>query len=355
MLTPGAQYKRHVLHSGAAGLAEGLALTCTDGSGGVYAVLTCQIVGMGTATITWEGTIDEITWAAVPGFSLATQEAATTATANGLYRIPVTGLVQVRARISAYTSGAIYVYGLMSSAGESGVRAGGSGGISDHALLSNLDFASSGHTGFEAAGAGAAAVVTHVGLADPHTQYLLESAYTLLDTRVNILASSPATKQLAFATDTLEMFYWTGSAWYVAPLELIQQANAVDMGLQPPMAVNDRAGYSADYITDKAIYNSRILGNANSTEGSIRTSSGVLQAYLNGTWADVVTGFRFREDSAGYYELEHKPVGFTWWLEVMSGNSDDLGLNGLPLAQQYRVSMGAYPVHEQIVGRSITA
>jgi len=176
-----------------------------------------------------------------------------------------------------------------------------------------------------------------------------------IDTRANLLASTPAQATAALASDTLEPMLWDGAAWYVAPLELIEQANAVDMGLQPPMVQNDRSGYSATYITDKTIYNSAIGGNANEDEGSVRTSSGVLQAYLNGTWADVVTGFRFREDSAGYYELEHKPVGFTWWLEVMSGNSDDLGLNGLPLVQQYRVSMGAYPVHEQIQGREITA
>lgn len=189
------------------------------------------------------------------------------------------------------------------------------------------------------------------GLADnDHPQYVLVS-----DTRTNILASSPTVRTVALSTDTLEMFVWDGAAWYVAPLELIAQPNAIDMGLTPPMVVNDRAGYSADYITDKTIYNSAIGSNANTDEGSVRTSSGVLQAYLNGVWADVVTGFRFREDSAGYYELEHRPVGFDWWIEIMSGNSDELGLNGLPLMQQYQVSMGAYPVHEQIVGREITA
>lgn len=208
--------------------------------------------------------------------------------------------------------------------------------VSDHALLSHLDYSNSGHTGFEAEGTAAALL-------------------PIVETRANLLALTPTENAVGFASDTLEMLFWNGSAWHVAPLELIEQANAVDIGLQFPMVQNDRAGYTAEYITDKAIYNSRILGNANATEGSVRTGSGVLQVYLNGTWADVVTGFRFREDSAGYYELEHKPIGFTWWVELSSGNSDDLGLNGLPLAQQYRVSMGAYPVHEQIVGRSITA
>lgn len=175
-----------------------------------------------------------------------------------------------------------------------------------------------------------------------------------MDTRANILASTPTARTIALSSDTLEMYLWSGSAWYVAPLEFIQQANGIDIGLLPPMVHNDRAGYSATDITDKTIYNSVIGGNARTVEGGIRVVSGVLQAYLLGAWADVMTGFRFREDSAGRYELEHKPVGFTQWIEVVSGNSDDLGLNGLPLTQGYATSIGPYPVHQQIVGREIT-
>lgn len=322
MLTEGGAYAFRKMQTGATATGDGYSMTPLTINGGSYALLTAQVVGISGDTITWEGTIDEENWVALPALNVATREVATTATADGIYRLVVTSLVAVRARVSTYGAGTIWVYGLLTASGEPGFLAEA---ISDHGALD--------------------------GLADnDHPQYV-----PALDTRAKIIASSPTVRTMAFATDTLEMFYWTGSAWYVAPLELIVQANVIDMGLTSPMVANDRAGYSADYITDKAIYNSRILGNANATEGSIRTSSGVLQAYLNGTWADVVTGFRFREDSAGYYELEHKPVGFTWWLEVLSGNSDDLGLNGLPLAQQYRVSMGAYPVHEQIVGRSITA
>lgn len=178
----------------------------------------------------------------------------------------------------------------------------------------------------------------------------------LVATRAVILATTPAAKSVAFASDTLEFALWDGSAWYFAPLELTVQTNAVDIGLATDLVKNDRAGYSADYITDKSIYNSRILGSEVTSEGSIRTSSSVLQVYLSGVWKDVVTGFRFREDpNSGYYELEHKPVGFTQWIELMSGNSDDLGLNGLPVVQGYATSMGAYPPHEQIIGREITA
>lgn len=50
---------------------------------------------------------------------------------------------------------------------------GGGGGVTDHADLTNLDYANSGHTGFEPAGAGVAAVADHVAESNPHGQYLL--------------------------------------------------------------------------------------------------------------------------------------------------------------------------------------
>lgn len=53
---------------------------------------------------------------------------------------------------------------------------GGGGGVTDHALLTHLDYASSGHTGFEQAGAASSAVIAHVALSDPHTQYALSSS-----------------------------------------------------------------------------------------------------------------------------------------------------------------------------------
>jgi hypothetical protein len=68
-----------------------------------------QIVGITTATITWEATIDGATWAGIRATLLSSGTAAATATADGLYQIDLRGLSQVRARISAYTTGTITV------------------------------------------------------------------------------------------------------------------------------------------------------------------------------------------------------------------------------------------------------
>lgn len=71
-----------------------------------------QVTGITTATITWEATVDGTNYVAVSVIDLnsATRARATTATANGLYLLDgIGGLVLVRARISAYTSGTITV------------------------------------------------------------------------------------------------------------------------------------------------------------------------------------------------------------------------------------------------------
>ena len=107
---------------------------------------------------------------------------------------------------------------------------------------------------------------------------------------------------------------------------------------------NDLRGYGDKYISNKTIAYSRISSAAFDEEGAIRIKDNVFQTYIGGEWQDVVTNFRFREDENGNFELEHKPIGFTGWIEVNSGNSDLLGLNGLPITQNYATSMGAYPV-----------
>lgn len=113
---------------------------------------------------------------------------------------------------------------------------------------------------------------------------------------------------------------------------------------------SDLRGYGDKYISNKTIAYSRISSAAFDEEGAIRIKDNVFQTYIGGEWQDVPTGFRFRQDSSGNYEFEHKPTGFDLWIEVSSGNSDILGFNGLPLVQQYSVSMGAYPVPLQLDG-----
>lgn len=123
--------------------------------------------------------------------------------------------------------------------------------------------------------------------------------------------------------------------------------NLVDIG---QVQTSDLRGYGNNYVSEKTLAYVRLSSAAFDEEGAVRIKNNVFQTYMDGAWQDVVTNFRFREDENGEYELEHKPIGFEWWIEVNSGNSDNLGLNGLPIVQNYKVSMGAYPVPLEIDG-----
>jgi len=177
----------------------------------------------------------------------------------------------------------------------------------------------------------------------------------LVDTKANILATTPDAGKLAYATDTTEFYLYDGTNWKVAPLELETESSNPDMGAynETGLGTSDKMGYDENYITDKSLSNVRILQNALTQEGAIRTTTaGVFQIYLNSKWNDVVINFVLREDSTEGYEYEHKPVGFTEWIEIMSGNSNTKDLDGKPLIQQYTSSMGAYQPDLQLEGGS---
>ena len=115
MNVPGGQYLNAIMQNAATGTGNGTAMECTAATRGAMTVLTMQVVGTFSATITWEATVDGSNWVPVQATNLETGVIATTATAADIYRITVLGLVSVRARISAYTSGTITVTGILTS------------------------------------------------------------------------------------------------------------------------------------------------------------------------------------------------------------------------------------------------
>ena len=70
-----------------------------------------QLVISGTATVTFEGTVDATNYVDLQGYNIATGAWATTATASGVYWVPTAGCDLLRARISAYTSGSVTATG----------------------------------------------------------------------------------------------------------------------------------------------------------------------------------------------------------------------------------------------------
>lgn len=200
------------------------------------------------------------------------------------------------------------------------------------------------------------AITNHAGGGDPHTQYVLAAGDTMtgplqgyvpVNTKVALQAGSWADNTILFASDTRDCLIKIGGFWYKIPLFFKIDSPTPDMGYTQLSGIS---GITDTYITDHTLHNCQVLGSAITANGSIRTQSGTFQVYLNGVWNDIPFNFRLREDSTEGYEFEHKPVGFTEWIEIMSGNGNTKGLNGLPLVQQYSVSIGAYPVQQTIDG-----
>jgi hypothetical protein len=100
-----------VLHNDTVTNTNGTGARCTHGTDGGYTSLAVQVKGIVTATINWEATIDGANYVAVPVTNINSGSAATTATADGLYRVTCTGITNLRARTSSWTSGTIDVAG----------------------------------------------------------------------------------------------------------------------------------------------------------------------------------------------------------------------------------------------------
>lgn len=112
MNIPGGQYQRVVMHEATAAEADGTSIVCLTVDGGGLTTVTMQIYGVSGDTITFEATIDGTNWVAVLATNLTSGSAATTATADGIYRVTVLGLLELRARVSTYSAGTIQVIGV---------------------------------------------------------------------------------------------------------------------------------------------------------------------------------------------------------------------------------------------------
>lgn len=113
MASPG-NFKNIVMQSAAVATGNGTAAANSDGNG-IFKLASIQIKGITTATVTFEVTIDGTNWVAIKFTDVTTGTAATTATADGIFTADISGMAQLRARISAWTSGAITATGILSA------------------------------------------------------------------------------------------------------------------------------------------------------------------------------------------------------------------------------------------------
>lgn len=112
MNVPGGVAERIIMQDGATATGVGTAIDCNSTETGAKTVVGMQVTGITTATITFQGTIDGTNWEAVQVTNLNDGSEGTTATADGLYRLTCIGLTQVRANITAWTTGTITVTGV---------------------------------------------------------------------------------------------------------------------------------------------------------------------------------------------------------------------------------------------------
>ena len=101
-------YERKVtFHSAASATATGTVMNTTQ----VASVLV-QITGTFSATVTFQGTVDGSTWVAVQGVNLNDGSVATTATAAGLYLVPMAGARKFRCDLTWASGTSITVTGI---------------------------------------------------------------------------------------------------------------------------------------------------------------------------------------------------------------------------------------------------
>ena len=96
----------HLFQDDAVGDGDGTAMVVGGLSG-----VGVQIEGVTTAVINFEVTIDEVTWYAAPAVNLTDQSMAVTASADGVFVVPVGGMSRLRCRISGYAAGTVVVSG----------------------------------------------------------------------------------------------------------------------------------------------------------------------------------------------------------------------------------------------------
>ncbi len=192
------------------------------------------------------------------------------------------------------------------------------------------------------------------GLVDPGGQYDQYSAGAFTDIIDNILKIPPNATLQAFASDIGTSLIADGVEWSIDSSYYTPQADAHDIGA---LEFSNRIGYGKNYVTDKVLANVSIgFGSeTNPMDGQLRHfldtffNTEVLQIYQNNEWETLPANITLRDNqSAQNHALEHFPL--LNWTRVFSGDSEAVGLNGLPLMQGYQADMGANPAQQQLNG-----
>ena len=184
-----------------------------------------------------------------------------------------------------------------------------------------------------------------------------------LDVAINTVPTSGA---MVLATDTNQLLIGDGTSWRLEDAffgTLAPYTAGPPAGTPRDLGVVDfsaRYGYDKTYVTDKEIDNCRFgFGTlVSGLGGEVRYDTaagpaGALAVYnvASASWQTVVANLTLREQPVTQI-FEHEPLGGTSYLQVFTGDSELLGLNGIPMLQGYVASLGAYPVAQYLYGGS---
>jgi len=173
----------------------------------------------------------------------------------------------------------------------------------------------------------------------------------VVDTKDNIINSTPCEISFSYASDTDQLCFWDGTKWF----EMSSYGNENNTNPNIGIEGENREGYGHTYISSKTL--SRCLFGRTGTEDNggfrvLEQSNGinVIQSYLDGAWKTILTGVNIVTDE----NETPKDIEFTdftpWHLSLISGDSDVKDINGLPIVQGMTTSMGVIQRPQTING-----
>ena len=109
-------------------------------------------------------------------------------------------------------------------------------------------------------------------------------------------------------------------------------------------------GLGNDYISDKYIFNCTIGDSDVAVDGSIKydNTKNALYVYKNGAFRQILDSIRINVDERD--QLEYLPEGRLNYIDIHTGDSDDVDIVGTRLIQEYHTNIGAYQTKVVISG-----
>jgi hypothetical protein len=164
----------------------------------------------------------------------------------------------------------------------------------------------------------------------------------------DILATTPTSRQVRFATDAQTSLLWDGSQWWVGSEFFAVRSSAPDIGIYP---ANNTAGFGQDYLSGRRLSNCRV-GSWESTptaqdRGAVRnysdSSTGKTEIALWDesalAWRRLVAGILLANDptTRALYSYD-----YLYPVNLFTGQSDWTDPDGVPMIQDGMTSVGAY-------------